>query len=201
MSDVDWFLEQKTPNTIRLPNDLVHGHHYFLHSLTSMHMFSVSTRALCPCGAVRSPTPWWSLPALSAQWKPSTSLWCPSHVPTAAKPNSWWSPSVLDTSVLPFLHLDFLVEQDLSLCILFLGLYGKPDMDKLRPVDTPTGFDQLWLINWQCISMLQRRILPLWLWPEGYCHHFYFCRPVHGMGCYFVWTISHKVSIGTSSKF
>lgn len=46
-------------------------------------------------GADKSPTPWWSSHALSAQSRPSTSSLCPSLGLIAPRENSWSSPSLL----------------------------------------------------------------------------------------------------------
>ena len=57
----------------------------------------VSTSPWSHCGADRSPTPWWSLPALRRQLRLCTSMWCPSPELSAPRLNSWLSHLLLVT--------------------------------------------------------------------------------------------------------
>lgn len=58
-------------------------------------MIVVSTKDWFHCGRDRSPTPWWSSPALRGLWRPFINMLCQNHAQSATSQNSWWSHSLL----------------------------------------------------------------------------------------------------------
>jgi len=75
-----------------------------------------STKASYLCGVVRSRTLWWSLHALSGQWRLCTSMLYQSRGPSAPNLNSLWSPSLPDTSVCLWIEISSLVN---CICMAF----------------------------------------------------------------------------------
>lgn len=55
----------------------------------------VSTKDWFHCGRDRSPTLWWSFPALRGLWRPFINMLCQNHAQSATSQNSWWSHSLL----------------------------------------------------------------------------------------------------------